>query len=159
MQDFLAHNRAHRVSREAAFDHYNRLNSVQDDFAADNILLGSEDFGCIQDGFMDCEADFWGDSFYECDSTPNKACHQCKTQICNEAEDVEESFYDCDVGPDEKCHQILTLPALCRSAEKKSLHVKVDIEGTDILALVNTGPTSSFVQAAIVKQLGVWDSV
>ena len=37
--------------------------------------------------------------------------------------------------------------------------MKVQIEGSHILALVDTGATSSFVQAAVVKRLGLWDSV
>ena len=68
-------------------------------------------------------------------------------------------FYDCNIDPVVDCCQALALPALCRSAQKKSLHVKVHIEGTDILALVDTGATSSFVQAVVVKRLGLWDSV
>ena len=158
-QDFLVRNRPHKGLREAAVERNDKLDSVQDDFAVDDVPLWSEDFGHIQDEFTDGEADFWGDSFYECESNPNEACHQFETQIGNETEDVEELFYDCDTSPDEKCHQVLALPALCRSAQKKSLHVKVNIEGTDILALVDTGATSSFVQAAVVKRLGLWDSV
>lgn len=64
---------------------------------------------------------------------------------------MEESFYDCGAGPNEKCHQVLALLALCGFAQKKSLHVKVNIEGTDILALVDTGATPSFMQIIVVK--------
>ena len=76
-----------------------------------------EDCGRIQAAFEDGEDDFW-----------------------------EESFYDCAPDPAEACHQTLALPATCRAAQKKSLHVKVRVEGLDVLALVDTGATSSFVQ-------------
>jgi len=89
-----------------------------------------EDFGRIQADFVDGEEDFW-----------------------------EDSFYDCEVTPEEECHQALALPAACRAAQKKSLHVKVCVEGVDVLALVDTGATSCFVQQALVKRLGLWDSV
>lgn len=67
------------------------------------------------------------------------------------------SFYDCDAILDEECRQVLTLLALCRSAQKQSVHVKVDIEGMGILALVDTSAMPSFVQADMVKPLGLWD--
>ena len=73
------------------------------------------DFDQIQADFVDGEEDFW-----------------------------EDSFYDCEANPAEACHQALALPAACRAAQKKSLHVKVRVEGLDVLALVDTGATSSF---------------
>ena len=60
------------------------------------------------------------------------------------------------------CYHIIEGPETCRAARKhpkKSLHVKVHIEGQDILALVDTGATSSFVQASAVKKLGLWEQV
>ena len=47
--------------------------------------------------------------------------------------------------PEEECHQTFVLPVAYHAAQKKSLHVKVSVEGIDILALVDTGATSSFV--------------
>ena len=75
-----------------------------------------ENCGRIQADFVDGEDDFW-----------------------------EDSFYDCAPDPAEECHQALDLPTACRAAQKKSLHVKVGVEGLDVLALVDTGATSSFV--------------
>ena len=81
----------------------------------------------------------------------------------------EDTFYECEVSPlnedfdqREHCYQTLEAPEACRAAHKnpkKSLHVRVQVEGAEILALVDTGATSSFVQQGLVKKLGLWNRV
>ena len=103
-----------------------------------------DNFQCLASdhGFEDGESEFWGpqDHFYDCEASP--------------------SLDDSDFN--EHCCQTLAVPTACRAAHKnpkKSLHVRVQVEGTDILALVDTGATSSFVQQATVKRLGLWNRV
>ena len=38
---------------------------------------------------------------------------------------------------------------------KKSLHVKVSVQGVNLMALVDTGATSSFVHSSTVRKLGL----
>lgn len=86
-----------------------------------------------------------------------------------ESSEPEDTFYDCEVSPlhedldqGEHCCQTLDVPEACRAAHKnpkKSLHVRVQVEGAEILALVDTGATSSFVQQGLVKKLGLWNRV
>ena len=38
---------------------------------------------------------------------------------------------------------------------KKSLHVKVSMQGVNLMALMDTGATSSFVHSSIVRKLGL----
>ena len=73
-----------------------------------------------------------------------------------ESSEHEDTFYDCevssfngDLSQGEHCCQTLDVLEECRAAHKnpkKSLHVRVQVEGAEILALVDTGATSSFVQ-------------
>ena len=70
-----------------------------------------------------------------------------------------EDFHDCAAEPDEALHQALALPAACRAHQKKSLHVKVAVESVEVHALVDTGATSSFIQQALVRRLGLEESV
>ena len=81
----------------------------------------NEDLGQMHDSFVDGEDDFWDDA-----------------------------FFDCAHPLEEECHQTFVLPVVCCAALKKSLHIKVSMEGVDILALVDTGATSSFVQQSLV---------
>lgn len=59
-QDSLTCNRSHIGLREVVVKPNDRLDNVEDDFTADDVPLWSEDFGHIQERFMDGEADFWG---------------------------------------------------------------------------------------------------
>lgn len=57
---------------------------------------------------------------------------------------------------EEEFYQTLALFVAYHAAQKKSLHIKISIEGVNILALVDTGAKSSFIQQPLVQRLGLW---
>ena len=133
-EGFLSRGRPRRGLHELEVDSSAGFDTMQHGLDVRDDELGREGLDRIQDGFADGEADFWEDSFYDCDPVLDEQCHHTQTlstctqpHVGNGDDYGTESFYDCDAAPDEQCHQVFALPAVCLSAQKKSLHVKVHV--------------------------------
>lgn len=159
--DFISRSRPPRGLRELATDDPTDFAGIQDSFSGGLVSPPDADLGHPHADFINGEAEFWGNSFYNYEPPSTKHCRPTVAlppEMISEVLD-EEIFYDCVPGSLATCCTTLALPALCRSAQKKSLHVKIQIEGANLLAFVDTGATPSFMQAAVVRHLGLWASI
>jgi hypothetical protein len=68
--DFISRSRPNRGLRELAVDSYEDFDGVQDTLGGLVDSSPDEDFGHLHTDFVDGEADFWDDSFYDCAPPP-----------------------------------------------------------------------------------------
>lgn len=104
---------------------------------------------CEADDFLDCLPE----TFFTPPSTSTPA-------HCTTIEDLHSTQLSSLAQTDLNISTAPVVPETCRAVtkpEKKSLHVPIEVCGKRIMALVDTGATSCFVQLALAKKLGVWD--
>ena len=75
--DFISRSRPPRGLHELAADDHMDFASIQDGFSGGPASPPDADLGHTHSAFNDGEADFWGDSFYDCE--PTSAEHCCPT--------------------------------------------------------------------------------
>lgn len=151
---------------------FQQLDASPNDFSEDIYAQETEDEECFSD--LEAIDDYVKEDAFASTEMQEEMCatHQeCFYDCCESFEQIEEpaDVSECvsmqepkmDMSREE-IFQVNASLVECRAIRrpcKNSLHVQVHISGCQLMALVDTGATSCFIQGPLVKRLGLWKDV